>query len=1740
MAALRSGLASIVILSCTAVASAVDGNRLAFLDGSDPYYVGRHFARLTTPQWVGEPGVEAVVILAIDDMRGSEKWEAYLRPILERLKRIDGRAPVSIMTCRVEPGDPHLQTWLAEGLSLEIHTLDHPCPLLFGGDFDKAAATYHGCVDLMASVPNNRPVAYRMPCCDSRNTQSPRFFAEIFNRRSPGGNFLSIDSSVFNVLTPNAPQLPRDLVLDDDGRERFRKYLPFPSFVNTIEDYPYPYVIGRLCWEFPCVTPSDWAAQNLHKPNNPRTVKDLQAALDAVVRMQGVYNLVFHPHGWIRPEQIIEIIDHAQRTHGSKVKFLTFKEAQERLNTHLLDGQPLRAADGGDNGVRVADLNHDGFMDVVISNEQVRQTRTWNPDRAAFDTSEFPFPIVTKNGEETQLAGARFGVFHADGRASVVVQTESLSGAWQFAGGKWVSDPSLLAGLERDGRPLLTASNGLDRGLRFVDVDGDGRCEAVLANSSERSLFIRRDAPGAGTGRWQQSRAAIPEGAAIVDDRGRDAGLRFVDVDEDQQLDLVYSNDRHYGLYLWQSFEKGWTVPLAAGKRAGAEPAVLEAGPPEGLPPIVRAGTNNGAWFHSGGLWVQNEDTDKLPDLVDRRDFRSLLADIEPPPRSPTAALRSFHVRAGFEVRLAAAEPLVTDPVAFDWGPDGRLWVVEMGDYPEGADGQGKFAGRVKVLEDTDGDWKYDKSTVFLDGLGYPTGILPWRNGVIVTGAPDVVYAEDTDGDGRADQVAPLLSGFGEGNQQHRVNGPVWGFDNWVYFSNGDSGGTVTSALDGSRVALGGRDFRFNPDTGAIEPLAGLSQFGRAADGLGNWFGCNNANPCFHFALDNRYLNRNPHLLAPSPVVAVPVAPGTASVFPTSRREARFNDFNTQDRFTSACGLHIYRDELFGPTFIGNSFVCEPVHNLVHREVVEPLGTTFTSRRPLDELEREFLASSDSWFRPTMARTGPDGCLWIADMYRRVIEHPEWIPPEHQARFDLRAGADKGRIWRVVPVGRQPRDMPRFDRMNPARLIAQLDSPNGWAADMAQRTILWRSMTRIRSGTGEGSASGGPTFDYKSALRRVVHMGGRPTARLAALGALAGMGDLGWGVLERALADSDPAVRRYAIRLAEGQPEAVRYLLDGALTRLEQDRDPGVRMQLAYSLGEWTDPSAGEALARILLSSRDDPRLRAAAMSSALPHLPALARSAVGAMGSQTPPWPDLIEELTRTAVRAKNEEALTILLDVSKWPASRELSVDSSFAAVLGLSAGLEGTNLSLAEFADGSSDELKRVIHDLTPVWESARAEAFDTAKPLARRLAAVELLGRRGASGAALNELAGLLSAQSPDELQRAAVDALRRSGDDEVGELLLAGWNGYGPALRMDVLSAVLSRPDWSAGLLDALEQGQVAVGDLDAATRQRLLDHRSDVIRSRARDRLNLAIDTDRQAVIENYAARAATGDAARGHGVFMKRCSTCHRMQNEGHSVGPDLAALSDRSPRGLLTAILDPNRAVESRYVNYVGATEDGLVVNGILESEAGGSVTLLAAESKRQQVLRSDLAELSSSGKSLMPEGLEKDVSVEEMADLLAWLSQGAPRPKAFPGNHPAVVRPEALRGELWLLAANGEIFGESAVFEEKFGNVGFWSGESDHVEWTIDLPAPQTFDLTIEYACPPDAAGNTLLVEVSGQRFTATVPATSSWEDYRRLTLGRITLAAGPHRLGVRSAGKISGYLFDLRSVNLRPPR
>ncbi|MFO0808514.1 MAG: PVC-type heme-binding CxxCH protein [Gemmataceae bacterium] len=522
-------------------------------------------------------------------------------------------------------------------------------------------------------------------------------------------------------------------------------------------------------------------------------------------------------------------------------------------------------------------------------------------------------------------------------------------------------------------------------------------------------------------------------------------------------------------------------------------------------------------------------------------------------PPSPQQAVASIQPRPGFAVELVAAEPLVTSPVAIDFGPDGAMYVAEMYDYPSGG-----ATGRVRRLTSSRGDGRYDAATVFLDGIPFPTGVTVWRKGVLVCAAPDILYAEDTDGDGKADVVKKLFSGFGTHNFQARVNSLEYGLDGWVYGSCGLFGGTITSHT-GKTLALGDRDFRIKPDTGEIEPATGRTQQGRPRNDWGDWFGCDNSNIARHYVLADHDLRRNPHVAPPNPAQWI----GPAKLFPPSTGLQLFKLSGPPGVPTAACGLGVYRDDLLGRDVTGDLFCCEPVNHVVTRRKLDARDSTFVGRRAPGEEAAEFLASADPWFRPVQARTGPDGGLYVVDMARSVIEHPQWIPEDELAKVDVRAGSTLGRIYRVKPADAPARAVLRLDRLDAAGLVAALDSPNGWQRDMATQMLLWRDAK-----------------DATAGLTKAVTDGQRPEARLHALSSLDGLGNLDAATLVFAMADGHAGVRRQAVRIA-GERVMREPNLGSAVVAMVGDTDAQVRQQVAVALGNWRDPAAAPALFRL-------------------------------------------------------------------------------------------------------------------------------------------------------------------------------------------------------------------------------------------------------------------------------------------------------------------------------------------------------------------------------------------------------------------------------------------------------------------------------------------------------------------------------------------------------------------------------
>lgn len=493
-------------------------------------------------------------------------------------------------------------------------------------------------------------------------------------------------------------------------------------------------------------------------------------------------------------------------------------------------------------------------------------------------------------------------------------------------------------------------------------------------------------------------------------------------------------------------------------------------------------------------------------------------------PKTPADELASFHLAdTNLVVELVAAEPDVISPVAMCWDADGRMFVAEMSDYPMGPAG-----GKIKLLEDRDGDGRYERVTVFADKLNFPNGVLPWNGGVLVTAAPDILFLKDTDGDGRADERHVLLTGFGQGNQQLRVNGLTWGLDNWVYGANGRSDGEVhpVEVLAGSDWAkvgtalartnsIRGHDFRFRPGTGEFEAIAGRSQFGQTRDDWGNRFLSWNTMPIRHEVIPERYLKRNPHLDTSECVADLLPPDDTGQIFPLTPPPLVFNN-ESASYFNALAGLTIFRGDALGEKYRGNAFMGEALRNLIHRRVLEPSGVTFIARR--GETNAEFLASTDPWFHPVNFATAPDGALYFADFYRQFVEHPDYVHGEGiKEKIEWRTGAEHGRIWRIREKKTKLKTAPpNLSRMQSADLVKQFSNRNAWWRDTAQRLLVQQNDKSV-----------------VPALREMAKVSAYPIPKIHALWSLDGLGEIEKEILIVGLKSSDARIQEQALRLIE-------------------------------------------------------------------------------------------------------------------------------------------------------------------------------------------------------------------------------------------------------------------------------------------------------------------------------------------------------------------------------------------------------------------------------------------------------------------------------------------------------------------------------------------------------------------------------------------------------------------------------
>ncbi len=953
----------------------------------------------------------------------------------------------------------------------------------------------------------------------------------------------------------------------------------------------------------------------------------------------------------------------------------------------------------------------------------------------------------------------------------------------------------------------------------------------------------------------------------------------------------------------------------------------------------------------------------------------------ESQPLSPEQSLATIHVPEGYEIELVASEPLVKDPVAIAWDAEGRLWVAEMADYPLGMDGNGKPGGRIRVLQDTNQDGKYDQPTLFLDGLIFPTGLLPWKQGVLITAAPEIIYAEDTDGDGKADKRETLFTGFHEGNQQLRVNGLRLGLDNWIYCASGShtvnygADSRIQSVATGAMVEVGSRDFRIRPATGELDPQSGPTQYGRNRDDWGNWFGNMNSLPLWHYVLKDHYTRRNPHIAPPDPRKQL-ILPRNPKVYPAKAPQKRFHNFQQSGRFTSACSAMIYRDRLLFPEDTNqHAFTCEPFHNLVQHFVVKDDGVTFVAERSSQDVEYDakydFFASTDRWCRPVMATTGPDGALWVVDMYRYMIEHPQWLTPEGREELKpfYRHGENQGRIYRIFPKGKGPREIPNLKSLSNEELVQHLENPNGTQRDLIQELLIQRA---------------DPAVDQF--LVDLLKNSPKPLARLHALCTLDGLGSMTPEILLLALSDKHPGVQKHAIRIAEPVAPGHPQVLDAA-TQLVTSPDAKVRLQLACSLGEWPSKKSATALAQLMIQDQSDAYLVAAAMSSISDqNIETVLHTVL--LKNENSSNASLTNQLIEQAIAFGNRTAALNALHFVLNPENTQ-SITTQLNFVSGLFKALKLNQIVLEDFIQ-ENDPDESLLKQIKMLTGLARKAVTDADANQSLRIAAIPVLAQfPQQQSEELQLLAENLTPQTAPAIQSATITFLSSFPNAEVAELLLENWQSHAPTVRAQILSSLLSRSNWLSTLLDQLEDGKIAVSEIDAVSRQNMLATKDSKTRARIDAILKTADNSDRNKVVQKFrAALTLQGDPSVGKAVFKKKCAVCHKLENEGYDIGPNIASLTDRKPETLLTSILNPSAAVDSKYLAYTVLTDEGRTFSGVLASETGSSITLVMQENKKQVILRNQIEEIQSTGKSMMPDGLEEETTPQDFADLISYL--------------------------------------------------------------------------------------------------------------------------------------------------------
>lgn len=947
----------------------------------------------------------------------------------------------------------------------------------------------------------------------------------------------------------------------------------------------------------------------------------------------------------------------------------------------------------------------------------------------------------------------------------------------------------------------------------------------------------------------------------------------------------------------------------------------------------------------------------------------------------------TFQIEPGFTLTRVAAEPLIKDPVDIEFNELGDALVLEMPGYPF-EDKQ----SRIVVLKDTDGDGIYDDKLVFIEGLQLANSFMPYKKGVLVAAPPYLLFVHDDDQNYVPEKVDTLMGGFSTGNLQHNYNGLTYGLDNWIYAANGGNDGSPYWWNDPTRgMDLHRQDFRFNLESRTLERLGASSGgHGLALDEYGRVFETHNMEHISHLVFPDRYINSQPLLIENTlENISDHEENGTSRIYPIGEQEARVNHPEQSGYFSGSCGVMYYGGGAFGPEYNNTVWVTDVVLNLVHTDKLVPKGASFTARRMLEI--RDFLASSDRSFRPVNMTVGPDGNIYLADMYRKVIEHPEWIPDDIEKTLDLHAGKDQGRIYRISKAGSQNEfDVTQFK--SEEGLVESLAHPNQWVRNTAHRLLAEKNVTR------ETIAS------LKSFL-----VGDKEYPKLHAFYLLSIKNALNDVELVELLSDKNRAIQEVALMQIEKSINSNAALANACLKFLNSD-DWRVRMQASLSLSKLNSTSE-------IYPEISKPLFDALLAASKAEHNNwTIATLTLATQDHAEQLFAELVKSprasgtlLASLALRASQSDngfrtVLKSLPEAYVAPGDQKLIVQQLIKNTApALAKGVEGLIKPLEQ--SGNIDllpELAALRNKLklpeSPEFlkysQAALQQVLDVSLPDSIRVQQLALLDLLPYSSKA-DVLFACLKNNQPTKIQEGALRQLANYSEKEIGNRIVAMWSELSPQTRRYASDLLLYIEVHHDALLTGLENGAINIGEMnfDLERRRQLLWWTEDENTKRRAEKLfsDSGVITRQEAIDKMKPALSLAGSASGGAAVFEVVCGNCHQFGTRGKEVGPGLTDIGRKSKETLLHDILDPNAAADPQYINHRLETSAGLVHIGIVASETDQAITIKKMGGESIVVNKAEVKTFRSLGTSLMMEGLENTMTLQEMADLLAFLQRG-----------------------------------------------------------------------------------------------------------------------------------------------------